>query len=108
MAATFTLRSAEATSGGRMRIEGTFVLDSSYVDTGEVIDLSAYFKSTSSPTVFVQARSSIYEYYHDGGTAVAGVILAHVKADASAAANSSNLAAVTGILVAFGQQVGTS
>jgi len=107
MAATFTLVSSQVKSNGLMEVVGSCVLDSSYANGGEVLDLSTYFKSTSSPSVIVQAQSATYGYRHDGGTASGGKVVAYVLADGSSP-DSANLAAVKGIVYAVGQQVGTS
>lgn len=107
MAATFTLVSSVAKSNGLMEVVGTCVLDSSYANGGEVLDLSTYFKSTSSPAIIIQAQSATYGYRHDGGTSSGGKVVAYVLADGSSP-DSANLSAVVGVVYAVGQQAGTS
>jgi len=98
MAATFTL-SQKKLLQDYVLLSGTFVLDSSYANGGETIDLSAYF--SSSPIVLCNALSATYGYRHDGGTAAAGKIVAYVLADGSSP-DSGDLSAVTGNLIAIG------
>ena len=108
MAATFTLTGAQATGNGLMMVVGTFVLDNSYATGGEVLDLSTYFVSTTTPVIIPHAISATYGYRSDQGTASGNKIVAYVLADGTEAGSSSNLSAVVGNVVAYGIQAGSA
>ena len=108
MAATFTLTGSMPLGNGMMLVVGEAVLSSSYAQTGEVLNLSSYLKSSSSPVVMLQCQDPTYALYHDGGTAAAGTIQVYALANGSEASAEADLSSVYVNVVAFGQQVGTS
>lgn len=104
MAVTLSDVKVSILPGGLRLISGIGTLDSSYVDTGEVMDLSSYMKSADVPHVTLSGGAG-YLLEHDGGTAAAGVIKAYISNNAAvmkAAANTTNLVTITFRFLAVG------
>ena len=101
MAATFSL-TRKVLDRDWVTIYGVATLSSSYAQTGEVLNLSAYFDSTTSPVVTLLSRDPTYVLYHDGGTAAAGTIQVYALADGSEASAEADLSTVTCGVIACG------
>lgn len=107
MAATITLGCATPLPGGYVLVTGTATGSSTYLTNGEVLDLSSYILSTSSPIVTCGCSADGYVGAHNAGTATAGKILFYeAGADGAALdefANAGNAVAVTVPFIAIGQ-----
>ena len=108
MAVTLSSVSCSHLPGGEVIVRGLATLDGAYANGGEVMDLSSYILSSSSPTVLVGDDDG-HQCTHSRGTAAAGKILAYNEAAAAnatalaAVATNTNMAAVVVHFIAIGQ-----
>jgi len=104
--------------GGERLIRGIFNLADSYTANGDPVNLSNYFKSTSSPTV-VCASADGYAVEHNQGTAASGTLLVYQNLMSATTTNgeaqntalyevhsAANLALVNVAFFAFGKSAG--
>jgi len=93
--------------GGRVLVAGNFTFDNVYLVGGLVMDLSAYFLSSSTPIVTVSGDDG-WMVSSTRGTAAAGKVIVFGSGDTNAAvcveaAVSTDLSAVIGTFIAVGQ-----
>lgn len=100
MAATFVLTDKYEMKDSLI-VTGVATLSADYVG-GETLNLSAYFKSATTPVVNVtQVNGTVLA--HNGGTAAAGKILAYEPDNGAEKADNSNLSTVTCQVIAIGK-----